>query len=305
MADRDAEFGLHEMEPSPIDETPSSSKDDYFPSTTSSSSKTTNTLGLSQHSTLWYLSRIQRYSSYAFTAFGVAHITNTSIIPLITQSVPASEPYLLLTRPYYQGFPMEILVAGSFWAHIISGVGMRVYRRNLNARRYGSSSHDKVGLRGFFSGSRFWPVVSGISKLGFIFTPLLLGHIILQRGIPADFPGGSSNINLSYVSHAFAKHPAISFFGFGALISVGVTHMTWGWAKWLGATPDQTTASGEDRALSKKRRWYVVNALAAAVIGLWMAGAFGVVARGGEAHGWLGRLYNEMYQSIPVVGKWL
>src|SRR3978361_1016318 len=107
MADYDKEstLGLQQLEPSPVEETPSGSKDGYFPGTDDienpAQPKRTHALGLSHHS-MWYLSRIQKYSSYAFTAFGLAHITNTSIIPLITRSVPESERYLLLTRPYYQ-----------------------------------------------------------------------------------------------------------------------------------------------------------------------------------------------------------
>ncbi len=112
-------------------------------------------------------------------------------------------------------------------------------------------------------------------------------------------------MNLSYVSHAFAKHPAISFTGFTALIGVGVWHITWGWAKWLALTPDQTTATGGERQVVKKRRWYVINGVAAAVTALWMAGGFGVVGRGGEAPGWVGRGFDEMYRSVPIIGRWM
>lgn len=112
-------------------------------------------------------------------------------------------------------------------------------------------------------------------------------------------------MNLSYVSHAFSKHPAISFAGFAALITIGCFHMTWGWAKWLGLTPDQTTELGAERALVKKRRWYTINGVAAGVAGLWFAGSFGVVARGGAAVGWIGKQFDEMYRLVPVVGRWM
>ena len=71
MADAES---LQEMEPSPVEETPSQLKEgDYFPD--SSSSKGTHSLGLSgSHSALYYLQRIQRYSTYAFSAFAVAHV---------------------------------------------------------------------------------------------------------------------------------------------------------------------------------------------------------------------------------------
>ncbi|KAK4542555.1 hypothetical protein LTR36_006603 [Oleoguttula mirabilis] len=305
--DRESTLGLQQLEPSPVEETPTDSKDGYFPGTSDTEHpaqpKGTHTLGLS-HTSMWYLSRIQKYSSYAFTAFGLAHITNTSIIPLITRSVPESERFLLLTRPYYQGIPAEpLLVILPLWVHVFSGVALRVVRRNLNAERYGDNEGKEK--KSFFSGD-FWPKVSGVSKLGYPFLPLLVGHVFINRAIPNQIPGGQSNVNLSYVSHAFARHPVISYAGFAALISVGVLHITWGWAKWLGLTPDQVTgAAGSDRQLSKKRRWYIINGVAAAVTGLWMAGSFGVIGRAGEAPGYVGRMYNEMYRRIPIVGQWM
>jgi hypothetical protein len=307
-SDPESTLNLQELEPSPVEDTPSESKDGYFPPSVSTDRPEplsqpphlSSSIGLSQHSPIWYLSRIQRYSSYAFTAFAAAHITNTSLIPLITRSVPESERHLLLTRPYYQGLPAEpLLVIVPLWAHVISGVALRIVRRNIHAQRYG----EKRGVS-FFS-SQFWPTVSGISKLGFQFVPLLVGHIFINRGIPNSFPGGQSNVNLSYVSHAFAKHSVLTYAGFTALLGVGVMHITWGWAKWLGLTPDQVTVMGPERRIWKKRRWYIINGLAAAVTGLWMAGGFGVLGRGGEAPGYVGRMYNEMYQSIPVIGRWM
>ncbi|KAK5169896.1 uncharacterized protein LTR77_005874 [Saxophila tyrrhenica] len=308
MANIDREkhpLDLQEVEPSPVEETPSQSKDGYFPDS-SNAPKGTHHLGLhSQHSSIWWLSRIQKYSSYAFSAFAAAHITNTSLIPLLTRSVPASEPYLLLTRPYYQGLPFEpLLVVIPLYAHILSGLALRVARRNLAAKRYGEGTSSPEGWKTFFT-SKFWPSVSGISKLGFAMTPLVVGHVVINRAVPQGFAGGSSNVNLGYVSHAFAKHPAVSFAGFAALLGVGCWHITWGWAKWLGWTPDQTTAMGGEREVIKKRRWYIINGLAAALTTLWMAGGIGVVGRGGEAPGWVGRGYDEMYRSIPVIGRWM
>lgn len=228
------------------------------------------------------------------------HITNTSLLPLLTQSVPASESYLLLTRPYYQAPISEPLVIFiPLTTHILSGLAIRILRRNQNAKRYGDA-HSKENRAVFFT--RFWPNVSGISKLGYLMTPLVLGHMVINRFIPQKM---GENVGLGYVSHAFARHPAISFAGFTALLGVSCWHMTWGWAKWLGYTPDQTTELGAKRALGKKRRWYIINGLAAAVTGLWMAGGFGVVARGGEALGWVGKQYDEMYRMVPIVGRWL
>lgn len=208
----------------------------------------------------------------------------------------------MLTRPYYQGIPVEpLLIIVSVCAHVLSGLGLRLCRWRQNAKRYGDS--DSSGIQTFFS-KRFWPAVSNISICGFPFVSLLFGHAFINRVVPQKFPGGSSNVNLSYVSHAFARYPAVSFAGYIALLAVGSFHMTWGWAKWLRLTPDYVTSPGGERGLQKKRRWYMVNGLATAVMALWMAGGFGVIGRGGAAAGWIGRQFDEMYRSIPVVGRW-
>lgn len=291
---------LQELEPSPVDETPAEYKGDYFGDY--QKAPRTDGLGLSQHSPTWYLTNIQKYSSMVFSAFATAHIVNTSIIPLVTRSVPASEPYLLLTRPYYQSWPIAepLIVIAPLAAHIASGVTLRLYRRRQNAKRYGAET--RADKRRF--STALWPKVSGSSKLGYLGVPLLLGHTYINRVIPASFPGGSSNINLSYVAHAFARHPVVSFTGFAALISVIAFHTTWGWAKYLGLTPDQTTSLGTDRELIKKRRWYVINAVATTTTALWMAGSFGVVGTAGEAPGWVGKVYDEMFQKVPIIGRW-
>ena len=70
-------LGLQQVEPSPVEETPIEAKDGYFGSNDTGSSspqRSTSSLGLSQHNAIWYLNRIQKYSSWVFTAFGVAHV---------------------------------------------------------------------------------------------------------------------------------------------------------------------------------------------------------------------------------------
>jgi len=39
--------------------------------------------------------------------------------------------------------------------------------------------------------------------------------------------------------------------------------------------------------------------VAAAATALWAAGGLGVVARGGETPGWMGKLYDGLYERIP------
>jgi hypothetical protein len=127
----------------------------------------------------------------------------------------------------------------------------------------------------------------------------------VNRVLPLWYEGGSANVGLEYVSHGFAKHPVISFAGFTALVSVGSWHIVWGWAKWLGLSPAQVTQGGYEGQMQRKRRFYVVNGIAALVAGLWLAGGLGVVGRGGEATGWLAKEYDELYGRIPLVGQWL
>ncbi|KAK2846359.1 hypothetical protein FQN49_005797, partial [Arthroderma sp. PD_2] len=67
-------------------------------------------LGLSSHSWQYWLSAIQKYSTYPPTLFLGLHFTNTALIPLATQSVPESETFLLLTRPIYQAPGLEPLI---------------------------------------------------------------------------------------------------------------------------------------------------------------------------------------------------
>ena len=81
MADRESNAGLTEVDPSPVDETPADFKSDYFPDASSSRSNGTSFLGLGQHShhsAIYYLSRVQKYSSYVFTAFAAAHVHITA-----------------------------------------------------------------------------------------------------------------------------------------------------------------------------------------------------------------------------------
>ena len=112
-------------------------------------------------------------------------------------------------------------------------------------------------------------------------------------------------INLQYISHGFALHPAVSFTGFTALVGIGVWHFVWGAAKWLGWAPSQVKMTEEDRALVRKRRWYTINGISAALTALWLAGGLGIVGRDGKMVGWVGKEYDELYKYLPIVGKWV
>jgi len=237
---------------------------------------------------------VQKYSSYAFSVFASFHIANTAIIPLLTRSVPESNRYLLLTRPYYQSALTEpLLVALPLVAHIASGIALRFFRRRQALHRYGAETQtDRKTIP--------WPSVSGTSALGYALIPLAGFHVWTTRVLPTYMHGDNSMISLSYISHGFALKPFISFAGFTALIGVGAWHFTWGWAKWLNLTPPQVSETESKRHLIKKRRWYAINGVSAVLAGLWLAGGLGIVGRGGKTGGWIGREFDELYNAMPL-----
>lgn len=245
------------------------------------------------------VTRIQRYSSYAFTVFAAFHIANTSLIPLATRSVAAADTYLLLTRPYYQSLPFEpLLITGALGLHISSGLALRLFRRRQQVHRYGAESlRERRQIP--------WPAVSWTSATGYALIPLVFGHALINRGLPLLYEGGSANVGLEYVAHGFARHPAISAVGFTALVAVGAWHMVTGWARWMSWLPSQVSAWSGDIQLVRKRRAYLVNGAAAALVAIWLAGGLGVVGRGGEATGWLAKEYDFLYSKIPLVGPYV
>lgn len=238
------------------------------------------------------MTRVQRYSSYAFTVFSAFHITNTSLIPLITRSVPASEPYLLLTRPYYQSFPLEpLLITVPLLTHIGSGIALRIHRRNKSLVRYGATTSSTSERK------KYWPPLSKISLGGYLLTPLVLGHAFVNRILPWWVEGDSSSIGLGFVSHGFAKHPVLAWVGYTALVTIASGHFVWGAAKWLDLVP--TGLKINER--KDKRRWWSLNTAAIISALVWMAGGLGIVGRGGKAEGWMARGYNNLYASIPLL----
>ena len=181
-------------------------------------------------------------------------------------------------------------------AHVSAGIALRLYRRRQALHRYGAETHrDRKTIP--------WPSLSGTSALGYLLVPLASFHLWTTRILPLYMHGYNSMINLSYISHGFALHPVVSFAGFTALVGVGAWHAAWGWARWLGVAPAQVKETDSGRHLTKKRRWYAINTAAFLATSLWLAGGLGIVARGGKTEGWVGREYDELYKSIPLLGR--
>lgn len=236
------------------------------------------------------------------------------MIPLAAQSVASSESYLLLAREIYQTPLSEPLLVGlPILAHVGAGAALRLLRRAHNVRRYYGEAHTHIPPRpqersGSSAPFRGWPPLSWISASGYALAAVLAAHVFMNRGLPLLVEGDSANIGLAYVAHGFARHRAVSWLAYGALLAAGCGHAVWGWAKWLGLAQaagwrlERSTGNAvADRAVRqrRRRRLLVINGVAAALAAVWAAGGLGVVARGGETPGWVGKLYDGLYDKVP------
>lgn len=266
------------------------------------------------------MTRIQRYSTYALSIFTGIHLANTSLLPLLTRSVPASESYLLLAREIYQTPLTEpLFVALPVAAHVAAGVALRLVRRSQNLTKYGGATPAVVPQKSASAISHAapaawhnpWPHMSVISLSGYGFSLFLSAHVFMNRLLPLRVEGDSSDIGLAYVAHGFARHPATSYVAYAGLLGLGCGHMVWGWAKWIGLAPlagwsadlksvGSTRNRGEDVRRRKRRRriWLWVNGTAVLATVMWAAGGLGIVARGGRMDGWVGKVYDELYAAV-------
>ncbi|KAI1800215.1 DUF1691-domain-containing protein [Daldinia bambusicola] len=318
-ASQETLMSLLQLDPSPIDnaslyekDLPPLPKEAQDPGSYDSNRTppgSTSTLGLSGsgRGPIYYLSRIQRYSSYTFSFFAGLHIANTSVFPLVYRSVPYSEPFLLMAREIYQTPLTEpLLVALPVVAHVTSGIAIRLLRRRQNIQRYGSETPGMWALHHSKSSDRkhtvkIWPPLTYISVSGYAFVGILASHVAMNRILPLVVDGDSSNIGLQYVSHGFARHPLPPWIAYSLLLSVGVGHMVWGWAKWLNLSPPANWKKITiDKQLRKTRRraWWSIQAVTVTLAALWAAGGLGIVARAGPAEGWLATVYDNIYAAV-------
>ncbi|KAK6956067.1 hypothetical protein Daesc_001337 [Daldinia eschscholtzii] len=224
-----------------------------------------------------------------------------------TSTLGLSEPFLLMARELYQTPLTEpLLVALPVVAHVTSGIAIRLLRRRQNIKRYGSETPGMWALHHSKSSNqkhtiKIWPPLTYISVSGYVFVGLLASHVGMNRILPLVVDGDSSNIGLQFVSHGFARHPLPPWIAYSLLLSVGVGHMVWGWAKWLNLTPPANWKKiTVDRQLRKTRRraWWGIQAVTVALAALWAAGGLGIVARAGPAEGWLATVYDNIYIAV-------
>ncbi|KIX02659.1 uncharacterized protein Z518_08601 [Rhinocladiella mackenziei CBS 650.93] len=286
---------MHEVEPGPVDENDNMDFDPEKPRGPSSSS--TNFLGLTPSTTQYILSSLQRYSTLPPTLYFAMHYTNTALIPLATRNVAEADKYLLLTRPYYQTFPLEgLVIFAPILTHVVSGIALRIYRRRLAARRHGAETHAQRK-------EMPWPKVSAISALGFALYPMFVAHVLTMRIIPKKVEGNSAGVGLRYFAHGIAHTPVIANAGYAVFVSIASWHFVTGAAKFLRVSREYITEPGQTGAVKRKWRARMINALAATVAAVWVAGGLGVVGRAGKGVGWEASSWDKIYKTVPLLGK--
>ncbi|KAI5303611.1 3-oxoacyl-[acyl-carrier-protein] synthase [Ascosphaera pollenicola] len=208
-------------------------------------------LGLSGGNWDSWLTSIQKYSTIGPSIFLGLHLANTSIIPLVTRSIPESESYLLLTREIYQapGFEHAILTVPVI-AHVLSGTLRRALRQRRHNRLFGTAPGKKS--------TSLKPSLQG--KFGYALVSLLGTHALINRVVPLYVDGGSSSVGLGYVSYGLQKAPWSMSLGYIALVGatawhvVGGTALYFGWRNdigWLGRSQALTgQKSDRDSAMS-------------------------------------------------------
>ncbi|KAK5938834.1 hypothetical protein PMZ80_009026 [Knufia obscura] len=311
-------YPMEQLDPSPVDEEPptlyeSDIKDEnvvnpddlstteyptYFPP----ANNTTNNIGISRSRIPSILLSLQKYSTIPPTLYLIGHYTNTALIPLLTLSTQKAENSLLLTRPYYQSFPLEpLLIFIPVVTHVASGLSLRIYRRFQAAKRYGAETHAQ---RKQISKS-LWPKLSLTSALGYALYPMMIAHVLVNRITPLKVHGDSSSVGLRFFSHGFKRHPWLAGLGYSLMVSVASFHFVGGAAKYLKLTREYVTEGGDYGARQRRLRSRVVNAVCALVALVWAVGGLGVVGRGVGApvgSAWEMKQWNDVYKAVPVVG---
>lgn len=298
---------MHEVEPSPVDDDEEESAP--YPPTNPpdveklppSSHTTTNFLGLTPARTVHILSTLQKYSTVPPTLYLAMHYTNTALIPLVTQNVVTADGYLLLTRPYYQSAGLEpVLIFLPILTHVASGIALRLYRRRINAVRHGAETHAQRKK------SKIpWPKFSLTSALGYAMYPMLAAHVLVNRIVPKEVEGSSAGVGLRYFAHGVALDPVFGNLAYATFLSVASFHFVTGAAKYLKLSSEYITEGGKSGAVRRKWRSRIVNGVAAAVAGVWIAGGLGVVGRGGPGVGWEASNWNKIYKAVPLLGPLL
>lgn len=214
--------------------------------------------------TISLLRTTHKWSAYTASAFTVIHFLNTGIAPLVSTSLGSlhfADENLTAARALYRlhGLTETVAVGGAIVVHVGAGVLVRVLVGVREVLRYG------------WSRAR-WDRYSWAAVGGYALVPLLLGHVAVNRYVPAAL---DIDVTSSVVGHYLSRHPGLGWILYGLFVSLGALHVADGLGLYLG--------------WSRKTRWRV----SAFVCGMWLTGLVKV-----GLHGVVGGIKGRQYDAI-------
>lgn len=212
--------------------------------------------------------KVQRYSSYSFTAFLVLHGV-TVVTPIV--SVKVADETLQFTRAVYQTNLIEPLVFGSMAVHVISGSILRI---NRIMRRYKYYEQFKVNI-------------GRIPMSGYALVTFLMAHVVLNRFGPVSELGDSSMINFDYVAQQFHHNPWLSWLAYVPLVILSSYHVISGWKIWLAGSRGSLATK-----LFRKKNWAVAATSALGITSLV------ILSRVEQVTGWVANQYTKVFTSL-------
>ncbi|TIC00865.1 hypothetical protein E3Q18_00899 [Wallemia mellicola] len=148
--------------------------------------------------------RIQKYSGIAFGGFVVLHLCAPHAGALLGPNV-VDDVVMIGRTLYHQPYIEYAWIGGSLSVHIISSIYKRMKR--------GTSKR-----------------VSAQNKTGWVLIPLLFGHTLIHRVIPAMDVKPIRSLSPSelsyahYVGHALTTRPLFSIIGYTSLTALVIYH---------------------------------------------------------------------------------
>lgn len=218
-----------------------------------------------------WLKQVQKYSAYGIATFAGLHLTSTFILPAI--SVPAADSAFMAARDVYQSaFGEQVLVFGSFGAHILSGIALRIIRIFRQYRDYGKLNLGK-------------PSSAAIS--GAALAVLVIGHFGALRWAPVSALGDSSLMSLDYIVYLLSgKHKTQSAGILSILLITFTTHVFQGGSYYFSCI----------------RRWWkpkFKKYLTVSAVLAWAALSMNQLSQQEAVQGWLADQFELIHNAFP------
>ncbi|RIB23939.1 hypothetical protein C2G38_2071373 [Gigaspora rosea] len=249
-----------------------------------------------------YLTLVQAGTAVVFTTFLVTHLSATAVA--VIGGIELTNKTIVLGRVYYQNRLLEpIIVFGSLWGHVLSGLikrGIKLYwkYKKQDVRKLTGEVHEKVEkivtdekneqgaiVRKITTKTTTTITGSPISRAivlllpyhrltGYLLIPSVLSHAFVHRALPRRHFGDSSMINATYVTLALKKWPRSSYLAFTLLIGLGVYHICSGAPVVYRILKGKILKNGDKQAseATKKRLRIIRNGVIVSSVGLLATG---------------------------------